>query len=237
MYGVPAVAASLAAFGSRGDAAYAQAGDDAVAGVALLARTLLTSVLPAGPPADAGRLRRTPPKAAPSVRTAFAEGNVVVNVNIPVGWRGDYAACSLDAVFYRSVVRWDDGAGGAREGGANGAVAENGVAENGVDGVALQNGAVAVAQCATAQCAVAQTGAGEGRSLVIAGGQTDPLGTLGSDSLAVEKGVAAFSTVSTWPSLHPYAVSAAVLEEGLQVGTGEMVDGVRRGLPKWIVDQ
>lgn len=225
MYGIPAVAASLAAFGKREDVSYAQAGDAAVAGVVDLARHLLVSVLSSAPPADAARLRRTPPKASSDVRTAFAEGNVVVNVNMPLDWRGAYAACSLDAIFYRAIVRWDDDwAGGGGENGADGAVAEDGVPV-GKDGVSAQNGTVA------------QNGAGESRKFMIAGGQTDALGTPGSDSLAVGKGVAAVSTVSTWPPLHPYAVSAAVLEAGLQTGTGEMVGGVRRGLPKWMVER
>lgn len=64
---------------------------------------------------------------------------------------------------------------------------------------------------------------------------TNALDVPGSDSVAISCGRAAVSTVSTWPTLHPYAVTADVLNAALEtVDQQLMSDGIRPGLPKWI---
>lgn len=117
MYGIPAVASSLTEFGKRSeDSEYNKSCIAAVAGVAKLA-TFLVEALPDVLP-DAGRLNVCERKKeqegsgeatrvdAESVRQAFATGDVLLNVNIPPHWEGEYEACVLDGVFYRDVVNW-----------------------------------------------------------------------------------------------------------------------------------
>jgi 5'/3'-nucleotidase SurE len=116
MYGVPGMASSLASMGDRvNDADYAQSCLTAIAGAASLAESLL-KILETNPP-NPGRMSGHLPvgeKSRPHTFTSdvdlqaeFAAGNVVVNLNVPAGWTGQFASCRLDNVLYRGAVRFD----------------------------------------------------------------------------------------------------------------------------------
>jgi 5'/3'-nucleotidase SurE len=116
MYGVPGMASSLASMGDRAlDPDYARSCNDAVNAAATMAEILLR-VLESNPP-NPGRMEskmRTEPRirsasSAPddNLRSEFAAGNVVVSLNVPPNWKGQYEPCRLDNVLYRGAVRFD----------------------------------------------------------------------------------------------------------------------------------
>jgi 5'-nucleotidase len=217
MYGIPGVASSLAAYGKRAaNADYESSCMLAVSGVARLATHLLETlpnVLP-----DAGRvgteaeqegvLASTDPESAiAAVRAAFAAGHCMVNVNFPLLWEGEFEACILDNVLYRDAVKWGTWK------------AANGKSASGDD----------------AACIVTLPTGTDGNKvtkLTIAGGQMCAMLGPGSDALATSRGLAAISTLSTWPATHPYAVAPAVLEAGLVMAAQSVGSS---GLPLWIV--
>lgn len=220
MYGIPAIASSIAAFGKRKEEEhYARACENAISGIALLAGMILMK-LPNTPP-DAGRLLckipvPTGPPLSPiaSVLDAFAAGNVLVNVNVPADWSGDYEACKLDAIFYRSAVAW---------GGSQVCVKSPASCDTVSASTSAENPAPKL--IADAESAV--------QRVTIAGGHMEAMAVPRSDSSAVMRGNAALSTVSTWPPLHPLAVSNSILEAGLLESEG----GCKPcGLPAWIAD-
>jgi 5'/3'-nucleotidase SurE len=118
MYGVPGMASSLASMGDRvNDADYAQSCIIATAAAASLAESLL-KILETNHP-DPGRMSgKLPVREKSRHRTStsdddlqaeFAAGNVVVNLNVPASWTGQFASCRLDNVLYRGAVRFDRG--------------------------------------------------------------------------------------------------------------------------------
>lgn len=217
MYGIPAVASSLAAFGKRSeDKKYESSCKAAVAGVGRLASYLLETlpdVLPdAGrlnvcgrekKPLDSRKTKRAPD--ADSVRQAFATGDVLVNVNIPPNWDGEFEACVLDGVFYRDVVKW---------GGSD-----------------IRGGKVTASDVQPLP-----SGLGDKKStpVTIAGGMMNAMLSTGSDALATSVGRAAVSTLSTWPTTHPFAVSPELLDAGMWADGGRGEQDAK-GLPSWMV--
>lgn len=114
MYGIPGLAVSLAEYGNRlKDPVYAKSCERAVEAAAKIA-SILVSTLPTELP-DVGRLRLQETSKIDvnpcmcgdeGIRAAFAAGDVVVNVNVPGQWNGQFESCRLDSILYRSVVKW-----------------------------------------------------------------------------------------------------------------------------------
>lgn len=214
MYGIPAVASSLAEFGKRSeDSEYDKSCIAAVAGVAKLAAYLvemLPDVLP-----DAGRLHACERKAkrldsrdaklvdAESVRQAFATGDVLVNLNFPPKWDGKYEGCVLDGVFYRDVVKWGD------------------------DKYRLDKESAPLSL-------PSGIGSDASAAVTIAGGMMNAMLSAGSDALATSLGRAAVCTLSTWPATHPFAVSPELLDVGMRADA-EAGEQDFCGIPSWMV--
>jgi 5'/3'-nucleotidase SurE len=198
MYAIPALAVSLGAFGKRReDPAYAKSCDASVEAAASIAVQLL-ALLPATLP-DAGRQRPvrlqspamngTRGGAIDALRSAFAVGDVLVNVNVPKDWTGDYEACYLDSVFYRSVVEWGD-------------------------------------------VTSPPTGHEAGSVRIGTAGSVDHMFANASDALALKRGRASVSTVSTWPVSHPLAIPDILVRAAVpQPVTAGIV-----GLPAWMIE-
>lgn len=216
MYGIPAVASSLAEFGKRSeDPEFDRSCVAAVAGVAKLAAYLLETLPDVLP--DAGRLKAVARNAKPlgpreakqadaeSVRQAFAFGDVLVNVNFPPKWDGVFEACVLDGVFYRDVVKW------------------------GCDNGKLGNGS-----STTSYSLPSGIGSDACSTVTIAGGMMNAMLSADSDALATSLGRAAICTLSTWPATHPFAVSPEVLDVGMWTDA-EVGDRVHQGIPTWMV--
>lgn len=105
MYGVPALAASLDLFvPDMGDAADVLSVERALDATERVTRGALKAV--PFPPLNPGRavLRATEVTGPHALRDAFARGDVVLNVNVPRGWEGEFATTSLDAVVYREPM-------------------------------------------------------------------------------------------------------------------------------------
>lgn len=199
MYGIPALASSLVPFGRKSeDAVYSEHCKRAVAAAATVAERLLQTLPDVLP--DAGRLQPTARPLAnvpqdsregidANVRDAFARGDVLVNLNIPGDWSGDFATCRLDGILYRGAVNWD----GAK----------------------------------------VPTGSPDNESVVIriAGGSADRMVSEGSDVAAIQSGAAALTTVSTWPLLHPMAVSHELLESAAKPS---LTAEPRARFPAWV---
>lgn len=216
MYGIPAVASSLAAFGKRAhDAEYESSCQSAVVGIARLAAYLLETLPDELPDAgrfcsDAKEQKAGAPKVAQesaltAVRHAFAIGDVMVNVNIPAKWDGEFEACVLDGVLYRDVVKW---------GSAGSSVEDKQIDVSGRLPSGLKGDEVA--------------------KLTIAGGRMKAMYSDGSDALATSLGRAAICTLSTWPTTHPFAVSPALLAAGLITGA-KCAESHGVGIPSWML--
>lgn len=95
------------------------------------------------------------------VGDAWKEGRVLVNVNVPKGWKGEYANARLGKVWYREVVRmtgWDkhwNGDTGGQEDGLAVALAGGKMdfhGEEGSDFLAIQTGYASVSTLQTWPC-------------------------------------------------------------------------------------
>lgn len=118
MYGFPAIALSLDLFtNSINSPKHKAAVDNALnAASSFVAKAL--SILPKTLP-DPGR--RYPLETANGYSNtrdgtcelqthlcdAFSRGDIVLNVNVPVQWNGQFTASTLDSIWYRSVIKMD----------------------------------------------------------------------------------------------------------------------------------
>lgn len=222
MYGVPAIASSIAVFGNRReDLLYAHSCQAAIAGMAGLACTLVTKLSTV--PIDIGRLQGTVPvcngnlhSPTDAVRSAFAAGDVLVNVNIPADWNGLYEPCELDTIFYRSAVKWEDHS-----------QSEICPVQQSKDSSSPSNAESSTSLRVDADAVV--------QRVTIVGGLMEAMQRPRSDKEAVSRGKASFSTLSTWPALHPLAVTQSILQAGLLKSSGDRNDEPQ-GLPAWLVD-
>lgn len=105
MYGVPSLAASLDLYApDMGDAEDALSVERALDATERVAIGALRAV--PFPALNEGRavLRAAEVTGAYALRNAFARGDVVLNMNVPRGWEGEFATTTLDAVVYREAM-------------------------------------------------------------------------------------------------------------------------------------
>lgn len=105
LYGIPAIATSLAVHNAKN----ALPGAPARA-IGLRATTsVVNAVLAALPPPAPPRERVAKPSSLPDApRDAFARGDIMLNINVPGDWAGGFASTTLDTVLYHNAVRLEE---------------------------------------------------------------------------------------------------------------------------------
>lgn len=105
MYGIPALATSLDLFTPEpGNDEHASSIEKAIEATVRITDAALKAV-PFPPPNAARHVLCAADVSGPNaLREAFQRGDVVLNINVPVGWSGAFAMTCLDAVLYREAM-------------------------------------------------------------------------------------------------------------------------------------
>ncbi|GAB0495453.1 hypothetical protein MMPV_006755 [Pyropia vietnamensis] len=239
LYGVPSVAVSLCGGDEWGAAAAAAAalvvrllavvrsggGGGGGGGPTATAAAATATADHHGGEANPGRLDARHWHAVPDaagVRRAFCRGDLTLNVNVPRGWAGRWATCTLGALFYRGVVglppAYTPGEGAAEITGVRvklgGGRIEKMVLADGPGAGSTTAGTVDSGDGDAADASAAASAAHHAAAHTL------------TDVAGVEAGLATVTAVSTWPVPHEAAVGDVVLAAALVAGPD--------GLPAWL---
>lgn len=102
MYGIPAIASSLAEDRLRGHPQREKLFATSLRATVTVVQAVLGCVPEKAP---RGRFSDEPDGKAP--RDAFLRGDILLNLNVPGGWDGTYTTAKLDQVLYRDILRID----------------------------------------------------------------------------------------------------------------------------------
>jgi len=180
------------------------------------------------------------------LRSAFAQGDVVVSVCVPPGWGGGFAPARPGAIWHREQVEAAGAGGAGPAAGPGGDLFGRSLPSQGLGASGQLGAGRFVPQDQTARVErlsrggePAGPGAGaegwrevlgaEGRAFRLGPGKllSDPVRF--GDVDAVFSGRAAVTALQTWPAGHPLALTDAALAASLGEGEG--------GVPLWLTER